>query len=58
MDPNRKITKKFTKNFDSKVINIDNIFVERLGLTLCYTKFLHYTNFTNIRVIIRKVHIF
>ena len=21
MDPNRKITKKFTKNFDSKVIN-------------------------------------
>ena len=32
--PNRKITKKFTKKFDSKAKIIENIFIERLGFSL------------------------
>ena len=33
MDPNRKITKKFTKKFDNKVINIQ-YFHRKTGLKL------------------------
>ena len=33
MNPNRKITKKFTKKVGGKVINIVNIFIERQGLS-------------------------
>ena len=43
MDPNRKITKKFTKKFDSKVIN-RQYFHRKTGLEKA-SKFYEITNF-------------
>ena len=38
MDPNRKITKKFTKNCLVVKLLIENIFIERLGFGLLGTQ--------------------